>query len=227
MTFSVTALCPRTGQLGVAVSTAIPGVGWFVPHGKSHIGAVASQALCNPYLGIWGLQLMEQGHDAAESLRRVLAADPEREQRQVAMVDVAGRSAAFTGAETVDWQGHRTGEGYAVAGNMLAGPAVVEEMAAAIAASASSALPLSERLLRALEAGQAAGGDKRGRQSAAIKVVAEEAFPYLDVRVDDHAEPIAELRRVVALIDARRSTVRYYSLSARDMGPVEGLPERR
>lgn len=201
----------------------MPMVGWWVPHVEPQVGAIASQALCNPYLGIWGLQLLKRGLSVEAALQRVLAADPEYERRQVAVVDTAGRGAAFTGAETVEWQGHRVGDGYVVAGNMLAGPAVVEAMVAVMETTARDELPLAERLVQVLEAAQDAGGDKRGRQSAALRVTWEELYPYFDIRVDDHPSPVAELRRLTETAGERRRTVRYYSISRHDHHPVEGL----
>jgi uncharacterized Ntn-hydrolase superfamily protein len=193
-TFSIVAYDATSGMLGVAVSTRVPAVGAVCPFARAGVGAISTQAWTNPLLGVDGLDLLEQGFSAEEALQKLLDADPDPESRQIIAVDREGRSAAHTGSETDPWKGHRTGDGYAVAGNMLVGEETIAAMVEAFEASAEE--PLSERLLRALEAGQAAGGDKRGRQSAALYVVRTEPYPYLDLRVDEHTDPVAELRRV-------------------------------
>jgi len=202
-TFSIVARCPRTGRLGRAVSTAVPVVGAICPFVQPGAGAVASQSWANPYLALDALALMAGGTAAQEALDQVLSGDGGRALRQVGVVDAAGRSAAWTGDDCTPWCGHRTGSGYAVQGNMLAGEAVVAGMEAAFLDAADSGL--EERLMRALEAGQAAGGDKRGKQSAALKIYGREAYPWLDLRVDEHPAPVAELRRVlgVAMLQLR------------------------
>lgn len=193
-TFSVAARCARTGMLGVAVSTAVPAVGGICSFVRPGIGAIATQSWVNPYLGIDGLKLLEAGRTAEETLQKLIAEDPGRADRQVGIVDSQGRVAAHTGAACVEWAGHIVGNGFSVQGNMLVGSATIERMAAV--ASESEALDLPERLMRVLEAGQAAGGDKRGKQSAALKVYNVEEYPWMDVRVDEHTAPVAELRRV-------------------------------
>ena len=193
-TFSIAARCPRTGMLGVAVSTAVPAVGGICSYIKEGVGAIATQSWVNPYLGIDGLKLLEQGLSAEETLARLLADDAGRDDRQIGIVDAQGRAAAHTGATCVDWAGHIIGEGFSVQGNMLVGAETVSAMAKA--AAASEAFDLTERLMLVLEAGQAAGGDKRGKQSAALKVFHQEAYPWLDIRVDEHRNPVAELRRI-------------------------------
>jgi uncharacterized Ntn-hydrolase superfamily protein len=193
-TFSIAARCARTGMLGVAVATATPAVGSICAFAQAGVGAIATQSWTNPYLGIDGLALLGQGLGAQETLERLLAQDPGRHLRQVGIVDQDGQSAAWTGVECTPWYGQLTGADFSIQGNLLVGAATLDAMAAAFAANATSELP--ERLLAALEAGQAAGGDKRGKQSAALKVVYVEAFPYCDLRVDDHPDPVAELRRV-------------------------------
>jgi uncharacterized Ntn-hydrolase superfamily protein len=193
-TFSITARCVRTGMLGIAVATRVPAVGAAVPHARAGVGAIATQAWTNPYLGIDGLDLLATGASATEVRDALVGWDPDIERRQFAIVDAAGRAAAFTGAETHAYAGHRLGEGLAVAGNLLAGPEVLDAMQAAFAAAAEA--ELADRLLGALAAGQAAGGDRRGKQSAALRVVDREAYPFVDLRVDEHAEPIPELTRV-------------------------------
>jgi uncharacterized Ntn-hydrolase superfamily protein len=211
-TFSITARCPRTGQLGVAVSTKVPAVGMLCPFAEAGVGAVATQSFVNPYLGLWGLELLRAGASAAETLAVLLRRDPDPERRQVAVVDAQGGAAAHSGSLCDGYYGHRTGPGYAVAGNMLVGPETLMAMETAFLREPQ--LPLAERLLRALAAGQEAGGDKRGRQSAALLVVDREAYPYLSLRVDDHPDPVTEL-------------VRIYQVAQRDLVPLlQMLPTR-
>lgn len=193
-TFSITARCQETGQFGVAVSTAIPAVGMLCPFARAGIGAVATQSFVNPYLGIWGLEELAEGNTAEEVLDAVLQRDPERKKRQLAVVDRWGNAAAYTGEESDTWRGHITGDHFAVAGNMLVGEETLNAMAQSF--EGSSDKPFAERLLAVLKAGQDAGGDKRGRQSAALYVVHKEDYPYLDLRVDEHPDPVAELQRV-------------------------------
>jgi uncharacterized Ntn-hydrolase superfamily protein len=156
---------------------------------------VSSQAWLNPWLGVDSLNLLAQGLSPQEVVDRVIAEDVGGEFRQIAVVDSQGRSAAFTGSETDAWCGHRTGAGYATAGNLLFGPETVDAIAETFEANPDEILP--ERLVRALSAGQAAGGDKRGRQSAALLVYNKLELPYVTLRVDDHPDPVAELRRIL------------------------------
>jgi uncharacterized Ntn-hydrolase superfamily protein len=193
-TFSITARCPKTGMLGVAVSTARPAVGSLAPYVKAGVGAISTQALVNPFYGIDGLSLLSDGLAAKEVVEQVGKNDPDRERRQVAVVDKDGNTAAFTGANTVPWQGHLIGSQFVVAGNMLTGPETLEAMFDTYTSLENESLP--ERLLATLKSGQEAGGDKRGKQSAALYVVHEEEYPFVDVRVDDHSEPVEELIRV-------------------------------
>ena len=220
-TFSIAARCPRTGMLGVAVSTAVPGVGGICPFVKESVGAIATQSWVNPYLGIDGLKLLEQGLTAQEALDRLIAEDPGRKVRQIGIVDAQGRAAAFTGDDCVDWAGHKIGAGWSVQGNMLVGAATIEGMAQA--AQGSEPLDLAERLMIVLEAGQAAGGDKRGKQSAALKVFHEEQFPWLDLRVDEHRNPVAELRRVFEV--AKQQVVPFVKGMPSRTDPLRGLPD--
>jgi len=194
LTFSLVARCSRTGELGVAVATAIPAVGAICPFARAGVGAISSQSYTNALYGPDGLALLSDGVEPEQALQSLTAGDPGRTMRQVVMVDAKGRAAAFTGADCVDAHRHLVGNGFAAAGNMLTDAAVVDAVACAFEAAAGEVL--SERLIRALEAGQAAGGDKRGRQSAALLVVAADEFAACDLRVDEHAEPVAELRRV-------------------------------
>lgn len=194
MTFSVVARCPRTGQLGVAVATAVPAVGAMCPFVRAGVGAVSTQSWVNPYLALDALGLMRDGMAGPDALAQVVAGDAGRELRQVGVVDAQGRSAAWSGKACTDWFGHIAEPGFAVQGNMLVSGATIEAMAAAM--RASEPLELAERLLRALEAGEAAGGDRRGRQSAALMVHEREDYALIDLRVDEHPRPVAELRRV-------------------------------
>jgi uncharacterized Ntn-hydrolase superfamily protein len=158
------------------------------------VGAVSTQSWVNPYLALHALERLEQGGTAQHALDEVLRSDPAAALRQIGIVDGAGHAAVWTGPQCTDWAGHRGGAAYTIQGNMLTGAATLDAMQAAYEASDGCAL--EERLMRALEAGQAAGGDKRGRQSAALKVMRDEAYASVDLRVDEHAEPVAELRRV-------------------------------
>ncbi len=193
-TFSLTARCPHTGMFGIAVATRVPAVGAAVPHLRAGVGAIASQARTNPYIGVHGLELLASGATVEAVRDAIVAWDPDIEERQFALVDGSARATAFTGAETKAHAGHRIGEGFAAAGNLLTGPEVLDSMVASFADSVDDAL--ADRLLRVLEAGQAAGGDARGKQSAALHLVDRESYPYLDLRVDEHSDPIDELRRV-------------------------------
>jgi uncharacterized Ntn-hydrolase superfamily protein len=195
-TFSIAARCPATGELGIAVSTCEPCVGWIVPFVRAGVGAIASQARSNPYFGIDGLRLLAGGLSAPEALALILAGDSveDREQRQLAIVDSAGRTAAYTGPHCREGAGHRVDEGVIAAGNLLVGTETVEAMLDRYLALDGEAL--GERLVAALEAGQAAGGDRRGRISAALLVAKDGAWPWIDVRVDSHPDPVPELRRI-------------------------------
>ncbi len=205
-TFSIVAFDPKTGDLGVAVESKYFGVGSVVPWAKAGVGAVATQSLAKVGYGPGGLALMEQGKSAPDALAELLAKDERRELRQVGMVDAKGRAASHTGAECIAWAGNRVGENFTVQGNLLAGEDVVKAMADAFEkARASGEGELAEWLMLALEAGQAAGGDRRGQQSAALLVVRANGGPggdndrYVDLRVEDHAEPIVELARLLRL----------------------------
>lgn len=205
-TFSIVAFDPKTGDLGVAVESKYFSVGSVVPWAKAGVGAVATQAQVKVGFGPEGLRLLESGKSSRETLDVLLAADSRREVRQVGIVDAEGRPAAHTGKECLDWAGHREGKHYTVQGNLLAGEAVTSAMAEAYEkAQAIEGSELADWLLAALEAGQAAGGDKRGQQSAALLVVRANAGPggdtdrYIDLRVEDHATPITELARLLEL----------------------------
>jgi uncharacterized Ntn-hydrolase superfamily protein len=197
MTWSIIAREESTGRFGIAVASRFFAVGAAVPHIGAGVGAVATQALVNAFFGVDGLQLLRDGLPAPEVVARLVAGDPGREHRQLHVIDAAGRTAVHTGADCVDWCGSRAGESFSVAGNMLAGPRVVEDAATAYAAGAR--LPFARRLIFALKAGEDAGGDKRGKQSAALVIFGEDAWADLDMRVDDHVEPIDELIRLEAV----------------------------
>jgi uncharacterized Ntn-hydrolase superfamily protein len=182
------------GAFGIAIASRFLAVGALCPHARSGVGALATQALVNPTFGPRGLRLLAEGKAAAAVVDTLVAGDAGREARQLHVIDAQGAIAAHTGADCVSWCGHRLGDGFSVAGNMLAGAAVVDDTAAAYRAGAN--LAFAERLIAALEAGQRAGGDKRGKQSAALKIYSGEVYPYLDLRVDDHPEPLVELRRL-------------------------------
>jgi uncharacterized Ntn-hydrolase superfamily protein len=181
-------------MFGVAVSTAVPAAGPLVTFAKAGVGAVATQSWVNVYLGIDGIRFLDQGLNAEDTLKRLVDGDTGRDVRQVGVVDREGRSASWSGPACTPWFGHRTGPDYAAQGNMLVGEATVQGLAEAFEQNAQLDLP--ERLLVALEAGQAAGGDMRGRQSAALYVVDKEEYPIVDLRVDEHPYPVAELRRI-------------------------------
>jgi len=191
-TFSIVARDPRTGDLGAAVATARPNVGSLVPWVSRH-GAIATQGRVNTDLARRGLALLEHGFPIDVALRVLLADDPDRDIRQIHGVD-ARRGFCHTGVTCVAWCGHERGLDFSVAGNMLAGPQVIGAMAGAF--RRTEKLALAERLLIVLEAGQEAGGDQRGKQSAALLVASREPRMYHNLRVDEHAEPVAELRRV-------------------------------
>jgi uncharacterized Ntn-hydrolase superfamily protein len=194
MTWSIIARDPATGQFGIAVATKFFAVGARVPHIAPRLGGIATQALVNPYYGIDGLKLLRDGHEPGDIVKTLIAADDGRESRQLHIMDAKGRIAAHTGQECVDWCGHIQSDGFSIAGNMLAGAAVLDETAKAYVANAT--LPFAQRLIAAMEAGEAAGGDKRGKQSAALLIHGEEEWSALDLRVDDHADPLRELERL-------------------------------
>lgn len=192
-TFSIVARDPMTGRFGVAVTTRAFAVGSLCPFAKAGVGAIATQARVNPTLGPKGLRLLEHGLSAEETLAELLAADPGRQYRQLGIVDKYGHAVAYTGEETNAWTGHIVGDSFTVQGNLLTGEAVVQAVAATFSASTA---PFEQRLIHALEAGQHAGGDKRGKQSAALLVVDTDEFPFVDIRVDDNPEPLKELQRL-------------------------------
>ena len=194
MTWSIIARDGNTGQFGIAVATRFFAVGALVPHIKSRIGAMATQALINPFYGTEGLRLLEQGRSAGDVISAITDADIGRDHRQVHVMDAQGRIAAHTGKACIGWCGHLAGDSVSVAGNMLADGSVIEDTAAAYERNAALSLP--RRLITAMRAGEAAGGDKRGKQSAALVICDDDEWPDLDLRVDDHLDPLAELERL-------------------------------
>ena len=197
MTWSIIARDQATGHIGIAVATRFFAVGARVPHIAAGFGGVATQALSNPYYGIDGVKLLREGRSPRDIIKTLIATDSGRESRQLHIMDALGDIACHTGRECVDWCGHIQGEGFSIAGNMLAGARVLDDTAATYVASES--LPFAQRLLAAMRSGEAAGGDKRGKQSAALLIHGEEEWSVLDLRVDDHAEPFRELRRLYAM----------------------------
>ena len=202
MTFSIVARDPERGLFGVAVSTAVPCVGALCPHVKAGVGAIVTQSYTNVRLGVDGLRLLELGLSPEAALTALLEEDSQASQRQAAGIDSQGRVFAYSGDGCVDWYGHRSGESYSVQGNMLVGKETIDAMAQAFERSTGH---LAARLLEALEAGQAAGGDKRGRESAALVVAPFGPDPWsrIDIRVDVHPDPVAELRRISDLLAER------------------------
>ncbi|MCS6890199.1 MAG: DUF1028 domain-containing protein [Rhodovarius sp.] len=197
MTWSLLARDPQTGALACAVATCNLAVGASVPFLRSGVGAVATQSITNRYLGPAVLDGLARGLSPDLALAGAIATDLGRRLRQVHVLDAAGRAAAWTGDRCVAHAGALSGPGWSLAGNMLAGPEVLSATAETFLGRAD--LPLPERMLAAMQAGERAGGDRRGRQSAAIRLVSTEDFPDLDLRVDDHADPLAELARLLGL----------------------------
>jgi uncharacterized Ntn-hydrolase superfamily protein len=202
-TYSIAACDLEAGQWGVAVQSKFLAVGSVVPWAEPAVGAVATQAYANPRYGPDGLALLREGLGAADVVERLVAGDELRDERQVGVVDAEGRAASWTGPACLDWAGHRTGAGYAAQGNILVGAETVDALAATF--EANPRLPLAQRLLECLTAAQAAGGDRRGQQSASLLVVernggyAQLSDVLVDLRVDDHERPVEELRRLYEL----------------------------
>src|SRR5438105_8732310 len=220
MTWSIIARDAASGAFGVAIATRFFAVGALCPHAESRIGALSTQALVNPHYGAQGLKLLRDGVPAEEVVRRLVAPDEGRDQRQLHVIDAAGRIGQHTGSRCIDWCGAVAGIGYSVAGNMLAGPRVVEDTAKAYEEAMER--PFAERLIAALQAGEAAGGDKRGKQSAALLIYSTEQYPELSLRVDDHAEPLAELKRLYEKAHERFIPfARCFASQARPWGVLE------
>jgi uncharacterized Ntn-hydrolase superfamily protein len=230
-TFSAVGFDADTGDVGVAVQSKYFAVGAVVPWARAGVGAVATQAAGRAAYGPEILDLLAGRLDPEDAIRRVLATDERRDTRQLGVVGSSGRAAAFTGSECNEWAGHATGAGYAVQGNILTSEAVVSEMARAFEDTGG---PLAERLMAALEAGQAAGGDRRGQQSAALVVERPGGIPgsregidrIVDLRVDDHEEPIRELRRLLEIHTRWRLVLDTYELyEQRDWGAAIAAAE--
>lgn len=230
MTWSIIARDESTGRIGIAVATRFFAVGSMVPHIETGTGTIATQAFINPLYASQGLALLRAGATAEEAVAALTQADDGRDNRQLHIMDGNGRFAAYTGAACIDWCGHQTSPTFSVAGNMLAGPGVLAETIRAYEAEAG--LPFARRLLAAMRAGEAAGGDKRGRQSAALLIHDGEDYPLYDLRVDDHADPLAELARLEEVARQRWLHFRRQMPSrARpsglvDRGELEALIER-
>jgi uncharacterized Ntn-hydrolase superfamily protein len=202
-TFSIVGFDPATGDLGIAVASKVLGVGSIVPYAKANVGAIATQSAANTAYGPDGLALLAAGKDARETVQLLTEADMGRDDRQLGIVDGRGNVAAFSGSKCNAWYGHIEGDHFTVQGNLLTGEDVVKKMAAAFEeARKIEGSELADWLMAALKSGDAAGGDKRGRQSAAIMVVRDKAGygnndRYIDLRVEDHTEPIVELSRLL------------------------------
>jgi uncharacterized Ntn-hydrolase superfamily protein len=206
-TFSIVAMDGEREEWGVATASRVLGVGNCVPWARAQVGAVATQSAVNVTYGPRGLDLLAEGKSAADVVKLLTDADQGRDRRQLAVIDKNGNVASFTGKACIPFAGGKEGKGYACVGNLLAGPAVIADMARAFEESKG---PLAWRLLTAMEAGDKAGGDKRGKQSAGIIVVRQGAGPngfgdrYIDLRVDDHEQPLQELARILAKRIPRR-----------------------
>ena len=204
-TYSIAACDLDAGQWGVATQSKFLGVGSVVPWAEPGVGAIATQAYANPRYGPEGLALLREGLSAEEVVERLTAADEGRDHRQLGVVDAQGRGASFTGDECMDWAGGRTGDCYAAQGNILVSAETVEAIAETFARAQGT---LAERLLDCLDAAQAAGGDRRGQQSAALLVVEQDggyaglSNEVVDLRVDEHERPLEELRRIYVMHQA-------------------------
>ncbi len=202
MTWSIVARDPASGQIGIAISSRVIAVGALCPMFRDGVGALSSQSYTSPIAGERLLDALGSGTGVDAAIRHALTGDDGHMWRQIHGVDATGRPFVHTGASCIDWCGHWTGDAVTVAGNMLAGPQVLDATVAAW--SDGEDRPFADRLLGALEAGQAAGGDKRGRQSAALIVHGGEVHAAVDLRVDEHPDPVAELRRIFDLFWAER-----------------------
>ncbi|HET9371362.1 MAG TPA: DUF1028 domain-containing protein [Vicinamibacterales bacterium] len=217
-TFSLCAIDPATGQSGAAVTTRVPFVGRAVPHVRAGVGAVCTQASTMVEFGPRGLDLMAKGVAPADALSQLLASDAQRESRQVGLIDMSGRTAAHTGKQNGNWAGSTQGVNYTVQANIMVGPEVIEAVAASFEATANTGWPLAERMILAIEAGQAKGGDRRwgNLQSAAIKIADPKNpgrggdYIALAIEVGEHPEPVAEMKRIY-YTTARRPGYRSFS----------------
>jgi len=222
MTWSIVAREPETGHLAIAVATRFFAVGSLVPHIRGGIGAVATQAFVSPLYGIDGITMLAAGHAPEEIVATLTARDDGREQRQFHLIDAKGNNAAFTGAKCVDWAGHLIDDNVSVAGNMLAGPQVIAETLSTF--KKTKGKPLAERLLEAMRAGVLAGGDKRGKQSAALVIHRDQDYAWLNIRVDDSADPLTELERLYAVAQERYL---YFAETMATRQNPDGMIDRR
>ena len=211
MTWSILVRDPATGAMGAAVATRFFALSALAIHAEGGIAALATQAMINPMYALHGMARLRAGEPPDAVAAALLAEDAGRNHRQLHMLDAQGRIAQHTGKDCVSWCGAVRGVDISVAGNMLAGPAVVERTLDAFQREPGT---LAERLLTALEAGEAAGGDKRGRQSAALKICTRDPYPDLDIRTDDHPDPLAELRRLHAVSQERFAVFRRFLAGA-------------
>ncbi|MFX1411095.1 MAG: DUF1028 domain-containing protein [Promethearchaeota archaeon] len=204
MTFSIVAYDPNNNEWGVAVQSKFVAVGSIVPYAKAKIGAIATQAYANTSYGPKGLELLETGLTAEETIQKLIKNDVQKEQRQIGIIDSYGNAASFTGSECFEWAGHIVGKAFACQGNILASENVIKAMANAFETTQGD---LVEKFFAVLEAGQEAGGDRRGRESAAILIVKEKGAydggtdNYIDIRVDEHPTPLKELRNIFEIYD--------------------------
>jgi uncharacterized Ntn-hydrolase superfamily protein len=222
MTWSIIARDELTDQFGIAVATRFFAVGARVPYIAPGLGAIATQAMVNPYYGIDGVTLLRDAKSPRDIIANLTAADDGRESRQLHIMDADGRIAAHTGRECVDWCGHIEGESFSIAGNMLAGARVLDDTARAFIANKT--LPFAQRLIAAMLSGEAAGGDKRGKQSAALLMYGDDEWPALDLRVDDHADPLFELGRLEQV--SRERWVHFREFIPTRQNPA-GITDRR
>jgi len=220
MTWSIVLRDPDTGTLAAAVATRFFAVGALCIHIRPGAGAVCTQALINPLYGPAALGLLDDGVAPSEVVTALTGRDEGASVRQLHMIDARGRIAQHTGANCVDWCGHVAGGDFSVAGNMLAGAGVIAATAASL--TASTGQPIAQRLIDALKAGEAAGGDKRGKQSTALRIHTTEDYPDLDLRVDDHADPLAELQRLYHVSQERFAIfARHLPKKARPSGTID------
>nr|PZN84157.1 MAG: DUF1028 domain-containing protein [Pseudomonadota bacterium] len=224
MTWSIIARDEETGRIGIIVASRFFAVGAIVPYIKTGVGAIATQAFINPFYGPQGLALLQAGASAEDTVKFLTNADAGRDHRQVHVMDREGRFAAFTGQACIDWCGHEIRSNFSVAGNTLAGPQVIEATIAAY--ENASSIPFARRLIAAMKAGEAAGGDKRGKQSAALLIHDEQDYPLLDLRVDDHPDPLSELERLEAVARERWLHFRRLMPSKENPAGLADIPDQ-
>ncbi|MEO3384798.1 DUF1028 domain-containing protein [Mesorhizobium sp. CAU 1741] len=201
MTFSIVARCPRSGEFGISAITALPAVGTFLTHAAPGAGAVATQARLNPYLGIDGVRLLQNGMSAHDTIEALKQTDPRMDRRQLGVVDRNGGASIWTGENCKGWAGGETRQDLCVLGNRLVGPQVIEASVKAFLETAD--LPLVDRLVKALATGMSLGGDRKEERSATVFIVAAEEYPLWDIRVDDHDDPVGELKRLQGVFGSR------------------------